>query len=317
MDIGLEAQLLHNRIAITADYYTEKTSNLLSSLDLPYSNGFTSYVENIGELQQKGFEVTARVTILQHNCNCKNQFMWSVTGNIAHNQDKIVKLSEALKAANEKLALQYDYSSNTPNRIIREGASQNTIYAVRSLGIDPSTGKELFLNRFGEVTYTWNAADRVDVGVSQPKYRGNVSTMFRYGGFTFNASFGYRFGGQLYNQTLIDKIEDANKWLNVDQRVFTDRWQKPGDHAAFRGLNETGVVNPSSRFVQNESTFTCQNMNLSYDVTNRALLNRLRLKALQFSANTGELFYISTVRQERGLDYPYTRQVSFLVYATF
>jgi hypothetical protein len=74
---------------------------------------------------------------------------------------------------------------------------------------------------------------------------------------------------------------------------------------------------PSSRFVQNESTFTCQNMNLSYDVTNRAFLKRIRMQALQLSANTGETFYFSTVRQERGLEYPYTRQVSFFVYATF
>ncbi len=172
----------------------------------------------------------ARVTILR---NDRHRLMWSVTGNIAHNEDKIVELSEALKAANEKLALQYDYTVNTPNKIIRVGASQNTIYAVPSLGIDPSTGKELFLNRFGEVTYTWNAADRVNVGLSQPKYRGNFSTLFRYEGFTLNASFGYRFGGQIYNETLINKIEEADRWLNVDSRVYTDRWQKPGDKVSF------------------------------------------------------------------------------------
>ncbi len=125
---------------------------------------------------------------------------------------------------------------------------------VPSLGIDPSTGREIYLNRFGEVTYTWNAADRINAGLSQPKYRGNFSTMFRYGGFTLNASFGYRFGGQIYNQTLIDKIENADRWLNVDSRVFTDRWQKPGDHSAFRGLNDKTKISPSSRFVQNEST---------------------------------------------------------------
>ncbi len=60
--------------------------------------------------------------------------MWSVTGNIAHNQDKIVQLSQALKAANEKLALQTDYTTNLPNKIIREGASQNTIYASAFTG---------------------------------------------------------------------------------------------------------------------------------------------------------------------------------------
>jgi TonB-linked SusC/RagA family outer membrane protein len=314
LDIGLEAGFLEDRIFIQADYYRENTSNLLSAIELPYSNGFTNYVENIGELEQRGWELTARITILR---NDRSRLLWSVTGNIAHNQDKIVKLSDALKAANEKLALQYDYTANTPNKIIREGASQNTIYAVPSLGIDPSTGRELFLNKLGEVTYTWNAADRVDVGLSQPRYRGNFSTLLRYGGFTFNASFAYRFGGQIYNQTLIDKVEEADKWLNVDQRVYTDRWQKPGDKAAFRGLNELGQVNPSSRFVQNESTLYCQNMNLAYDVTSRTVLKTIGMKTLQLSANTGELFYLSTVRQERGLSYPFTRQVSFLLFATF
>jgi TonB-linked SusC/RagA family outer membrane protein len=314
MDIGLETGLFNDRIYIQADYYKEKTSNLLSSIELPYSNGFTDYVENIGRLEQKGWEITARVTILRNN---HSRLLWSVTGNIAHNEDRIVKLSEALKAANEKLAVQYDYTSNAPNKIIREGASQNTIYAVPSLGIDPSTGKELFLNKLGQVTYTWAAIDRVNVGNSQPKYRGNFSTLLRYGGFTLNASFGYRFGGQLYNQTLIDKIEDADRWFNVDERVYKDRWQKPGDHAAFRGLNETGVIEPSSRFVQNESTLTCQNINLSYDVTSAALLRKIRMKALNVSVNSGEVFYLSTVRQERGLDYPFTRQLGFFLYATF
>jgi TonB-linked SusC/RagA family outer membrane protein len=314
VDVGLETQLFHDRIYIQADYYKEKTSNLLSSIELPYSNGFTDYVENIGQLEQKGWEVTARVTIFR---NDRNRLLWSVTGNIAHNQDKIVKLSEALKAANEKLALQYDYTTNLPNRVIREGASQNTIYAVPSLGIDPSTGKEIYLNRLGEVTYTWNAADRINVGVSQPKYRGNFSTLFRYGGFTLNASFGYRFGGQIYNQTLIDKIENADRWLNVDERVFKDRWQKPGDIVAFRGLNETLKINPSSRYVQDESTLICQNLNLSYEVTDRNLLKKMRMKALNVAVNSGEVFYLSTVRQERGLDYPFTRQIGFFLYGTF
>lgn len=314
LDLGLEGQFFNDRLMLQLDYYREKTSNLLSSIELPYSNGFPDYVENIGELEQTGWELMARVTILRNDVH---RLLWSVTGNIAHNQDKVVKLSEAMKAANEKLALQYDFLSNAPNKIIREGESQNIIYAVPSLGIDPSTGREIYLNRFGEVTYTWAAADRVNVGLSQPKYRGNFSTLFRYGGFSMNASFSYRFGGQLYNQTLIDKIENADRYFNVDARVYYDRWQKPGDIVAFRGLNETSRIDPSSRFVQDESTLTCQNMSLTYDVTNRSWLQNMHLQALSVTANTGELFYISTVRQERGLDYPFTRQFGFSLYATF
>lgn len=309
---GLEVELFRSRLILQADVYRENTSNLLSSLELPYSNGFTDYIENIGKLKQVGWEMMASVMLIR---NDQRRINWSVTGNIAYNRDEIVQLSQAMRAANDKLANVTSFS--TPNKIIRQGASQNTIYAVPSLGIDPSTGKELFLNSKGEVTYSWNAADRVAVGLSQPKYRGNFSTLFRYGGLAVNASFGFRFGGQIYNQTLIDKIENANRFFNVDERVFTDRWQKPGDKAAFRGLNETLRIYPSSRFVQDESTLTCQNVNLSYDVVNRAWLQHIGMKSLTFTANTGELFYLSTVRQERGLDYPFTRQVSMSVFATF
>jgi TonB-linked SusC/RagA family outer membrane protein len=314
-DVGLEMDLFNRRVTFQADVYSEKTSNLLSALDLPYSNGFTSYNENIGELKTRGFELMTSVWLIRSDAR---RFSWSITANLVHNDDKIVKLSEAMKAANERLALVTSGTvAYSPNKIIREGASQNTIYAVRSLGIDPSTGKELYLNKNGEVTYTWNANDRVAVGVDQPKYRGNFSTAFRYGSFTTSVSFGYRFGGQIYNQTLIDKVENADRQLNVDARVFTDRWKKPGDVTFFRGINETLPVYASSRFVENESTLTCQNVNLSYEVNNQKFLRRLGLQSLTITGNTGELFYISTVHQERGTDYPFTRQFSMTLYAAF
>jgi TonB-linked SusC/RagA family outer membrane protein len=140
-NLGFELDLANRRVMIVADMYTKTTSNLLSSLELPYSNGFTEYIENIGRVDNRGFEVRATVWLWNDE---QRRVSWSMTGNLAHNRDKIVKLSEAMKAANERLALQ---SGASPNKIIREGDSQNTIYVVRSLGIDPSTGKELFLNR--------------------------------------------------------------------------------------------------------------------------------------------------------------------------
>ncbi|MEJ2882474.1 SusC/RagA family TonB-linked outer membrane protein [Pedobacter sp. GR22-6] len=314
-NLGLELALFKSRVTLEADVYLEKTSNLLSSLELPYSNGFTSYNENIGQLETRGFELRATTMLIKNDAR---GISWSLTGNLVHNRDKIVKLSEAMKAANEKLALQTAGDvAYSPNKIIREGTSQNTIYVVRSLGIDPSTGKELYLNKEGEVTYMWNARDRVAAGLDQPKFRGNFSTAFYYKSFSVGASFGYRFGGQLYNQTLIDKIENADRLFNVDERVYLERWKQPGDKTFFRGLNETLPVYASSRFVQDERTLTLQNVNLSYDVRNQKFLSRLGLQSLSVVGNTGELFYVSSVRQERGLDYPFTRQFSLSIYAAF
>jgi TonB-linked SusC/RagA family outer membrane protein len=303
-NLGVEIELFHSRLLLEADVYKDKTSNLLSSLELPYSNGFTDYIENIGNVEAQGYELRATVWAVR---DTKHKIYWSVTGNLIYGTDKIVRLSEAMKAANERLAQAY---GSYPNRIFREGSSQSTIYVVPSLGIDPSTGKELFLNKDGEVTYTWRAGDRVAAGIGLPKYKGSFSTLFRYGNISFNTSFGFRLGGQLYNQTLVDKVENANRLMNVDERVFNDRWKQPGDKTFFRGINEVLPVNYSSRFVQDESTLICQNINISYDLYNKEWMSRLGIQSLRLSGNTGELFYLSTVRQERGLGYPFSRQFS-------
>lgn len=308
---GLEVEFLKRRFRITGDIYRKSTSNLLSALDLPYSNGFTSYNENIGSLQEDGFELSASAWIIPQS---KAAWSWSVTANVAHNIDRITKLSQAMKEANAKLISQ---GSRSPNKIFMEGASQNTIYVVRSLGIDPSNGKELFLTDKNEITYDWLAKYRVAAGISTPKYRGNFSTLVRYKTFTFNASFGFRAGGQLYNSTLMEKVEFADKYFNVDSRVLYGRWAKPGDQTPFKGLNDNLYNNGSSRFVQNETTLFLQNVTVNYDFVNPQWLQRAKIRTLSIGANTGELFYWSTVRQERGTGYPFTRQVSFNVSVLF
>ncbi|MFC4672675.1 SusC/RagA family TonB-linked outer membrane protein [Dysgonomonas termitidis] len=304
-NLGLETDIFNSRLRLEADIYKEKTSNLLSDLELPYSNGFSTYTENVGNLESRGFELSATVFLIQ---DLKRGMSWSVRGMVAHDKDKIVKLSEAMKAANEKLAL---LGGSSPNKILREGDSPSTIYVVQSLGIDPSTGRELYLTKEGEVTYTWNARDRIAVGNSRPKYRGSFSSMFRYKDFTLNVSFGYQWGGQLYNQTLRDKVEVTNKLMNVDERVFTDRWKQPGDEVFFRGINDYDYTmsEATSRFVQNENTLICQNATLMYEIRAKKWLDMLGVQNMQVSASTGELFYISSVKRERGTNYPFTRQL--------
>ena len=123
-----------------------------------------------------------------------------------------MEVSEALQDAQKDL--EADQGAN-PNMLYKTGYSTNTIWVVRSLGIDPSTGRELYLDRFGEPTFTWDSRDLTACGVAEPKYQGNLSTMFRYKGFSANLSFGYRFGGQLYNSTLIEKVENTDFRENV------------------------------------------------------------------------------------------------------
>ena len=310
-NVGFEAGFFNDRVSIDMDFYMDKTSSLLSALELPYSNGFESYTENIGAVENKGFELKASVWLIR---DTGKRFMWSVTGSLAHNKDKITKLSEAMKAANEKLA---QMVASSPNRILREGDSQDAIYAVPSLGIDPSSGEEIFLKKNGEVSKLWRADDRVYCGVAHPKYKGNINTMFRYKDLAVNMSFGYQWGGQVYNQTLIDRVENANKRFNVDDRVFKDRWQQPGDQAFFKGVNVVTASNYSSRFVQDETAFWCQSMNISYEWRNQDWLRYLGASVISLTAGTGELFYLSTIKRERGLSYPFSRQYNMSLSVIF
>ncbi len=310
-DIGLEAQLLKNRIAFTFDYYIGTTKDLVSSINLPPSNGFSSYVENIGTMKNTGFE--SKLTLFPYR-DLQKGIAWSVTGVVFRNSNKIIDISQALIDAQ---AVINKTGGSNPNIQYQVGYSTNTIWVVPSLGIDPSTGKELYLDLAGNPTYTWSSLNLRACGNTEPKYQGNFSTMFRYKTFSANLTFGYRYGGQQYNRTLIDKVENANYQYNVDSRVYDNRWQNPGDMAGFKGLMVTTVTQMTSRFVQDEKTLNCQNINVQYDLRSAYLKKNLGLELLTFSSSMADLFYISTVKRERGTSYPFSHNISFSLSATF
>jgi TonB-linked SusC/RagA family outer membrane protein len=307
-NIGCNATFI-NKINLNANVYYKVTSNLLSQMDIPLANGFSSYMENIGEVENRGFEIRTSVNLIK-----KANLFWSVTGSLAYNKNKIVKLSEAIKKQNKKIVEQ---EGSNPNRLLFEGDPINALYVVPSLGIDPSTGKEVFVKKNGENTYVWDARDRVYVGENASKFRGNLSTLLKYRNLEMNISFGFYFGGVTYNSTLIDKVENADKRYNVDRRVYEDRWMKPGDITFFKGIKETGSTRYSSRFVQDRIEFSCQNINLTYRLENDWVKKKMGLNILEFTCNMGDIFYFSAVKRERGTFYPFSHKITFSIRATF
>lgn len=310
-DVGLEAGLFNNRLKLVADVYINKTNNLLSEMNLPLTNGFSSYKDNVGIVKNNGVELSLSGYLIR---NTGKNMIWSLSGSFIYEKNEIVKISEALKVANQELELA---GGTNPNFMYREGEALRTIYVVPSLGIDPSTGKEMFINRFGEVTYDWDARDKVACGVSDPKYRGNINTMFTYRDLSLNLSFGYRLGGYQYNQTLIDRVENADLHYNVDRRVYEDRWMKPGDHTFFKDIKDTGVTQMSSRFVQKENTLECQSIQLKYDFSQQWVKQHLGTQYLSLAFSTDNLFRVSSIKQERGIMYPFSRRYTLSLSATF
>ena len=240
--------------------------------------------------------------------NTSKEMMWSVTAKIAYNRNKITKLSKALKQQTEEANRQNVEMVN----LLYEGHSTTSIYAVPSLGIDPSCGEEIFLDKDNLRTYTWNANSRRLVGDTEPKYRGNISSLFSWKDFTLNMSFAYHWGGQQYNSTIRDRVEVSRSqvFYNVDKRVYTERWAKPGDVVPYKKIGDLPSL-WSSRFVQDDNMFSLQSVNLSYRWHNDWVRKHMRMQSIVFTANMNDVFYISTIKRERGTTYPFARQLSF------
>lgn len=310
-NVGLEGDFFNSRLLVTSDFYIETTNGLISSVDLPASNGFSRYIDNIGKLENKGMELKVTYHIVPFNP--KRGFAWSVMGSVFHNRNKIIQISQALKDAQKDIETAVNTS---PDRLYKEGYSSNTIWVVPSLGIDPSTGKEIYIDNEGNPTLTWSSMYLKASGIGEPKYRGAVNTTVRYKFFSMTFSLAYRTGGQVYNSTLIEKVETGNYQYNMDSRVFESRWKQPGDKAAFKGLLVTIPTYKTSRFVQNESSLQMQNVNFQYDFK-QPFVRKMGLQNFSIAGDVAEAFFISTIRRERGTSYPFAQKFSLTLNAVF
>jgi putative outer membrane protein, probably involved in nutrient binding len=303
MSLGVDVGVWKNRINLSFNYYNNISRQLLTNYDLAPSTGFESQMINAGELQNAGFDATLNIIALQ---NLRKQFYWTVAVGMNHNRNKIRKISDYLRKMNEEQLK----SKSAPLPVYQEGKSTTTYYTVRSLGIDPMTGQEVFLTRDGERTFKWDAVDKVPVGDTTPKVSGTISSSVNWKDFSCTLGFTYKWGGIVYNQTLVDKIENSNIAYNLDKRAAQDRWRKPGDVAKYKMIDLNGSQTPASdRFIMKDNELRMASINLGYRFkqSEYKLLKRLNVDVLSLNFTTNDLFRLSTVKMERGLGYPFSR----------
>jgi TonB-linked SusC/RagA family outer membrane protein len=312
-NIGLDLGLLHNRLQVNADYYADYTDKFLADFNLPLSTGFQTYKGNLGAIRSRGAELRASYQVIQPQTN--RDFGLMLMGNIGTNSSIIDQISEELKKQNETLIGLS--STRAPFARYEEGASLDAIWVVPSLGIDPATGQELYQKIDGSITYIWDAKDMISAGVSTPKYRGTLGFNLSYQGFQFNAYLTYRYGSQLFNQTLLDRIENVDLVDNADKRVLTERWQQPGDQTFFKSISIAGSnTNASSRFLQGDNSLDMTSASLLYRFSD-ARIKRLGLRNLTMGFYMNDVFRISSIQVERGLDYPFARNFSLSLQTSF
>ena len=292
-----------NRVNVSVNYYDNITKELLTSYDLAPSTGYSTMVMNAGELQNRGFDASLNIIALQ---NLRKEFFWTISANANHNKNKIRKLSEYLKKVNEAQMS----SASAPLPQYQEGQSTTTLYVVRSLGVDPVTGKEVYLKRDGTKTFVWDANDKVPVGNTNPKISGTLATSINWKDLSCSLGFTYKYGGIVYNQTLVDKIENQNVAYNLDRRAGEGRWEEPGDVTSYVGFSPTGAGTPAStRFIMKDNEIRFATINVGYRLKGDKyrFLRFANIDVMALNFTTNDIARISRIRMERGLDYPFAR----------
>lgn len=314
-NVSLDFSILNNFLSGKVEYYQEYTKNTLLDFSIAPSTGFESMKNNLGKISNKGYEATIRIMPYS---NVSKQAYWNISFTGAHNASRIEEISNAMKARNE-YTRQYVFDKPLPQ--YENGYSQSMIWGVQSMGIDPSTGYELFMNRDGSTTYNYNVNEQIPLGDTEPTLQGSISTSFGYKGLGINLATRYSFGGAIYNQTLVDKIENADLYKNVDRRALTERWKTPGDVAKYKALNSdiNTTTRPSSRFVMNNNEFMMSSINVSYQMngTDNKWIKSLGLSSASIALYFEEMFRFSNIEMERGVDYPFAQKISLSLNLTF
>ena len=166
------------------------------------------------------------------------------------------------------------------------------------------------------VENVWDPKESVVCGDTEPKVTGAFGTNITWKQLNLNMNFSYRLGGQVYNQTLINRVENADPRDNVDRRVLEQRWQKPGDHTFYKDINDKSTTPASSRFIQDENVLQLGSLSLSYDLK-KEWLKPIGFDMVRLTAMMNDVFRLSTVKRERGISYPFARSMSLGVMVQF
>nr|WP_199077320.1 SusC/RagA family TonB-linked outer membrane protein [Pedobacter sp. ASV19] len=317
-NIGLSLGLLKGRLNAGLELYQETTDNLILPLDVAPSTGFINYQDNLGGTKNQGYELSISAPLIK---DAKRNIFWTVSFNTGQNSNVITRLSPAIEAINKANNSTTDptISQKSPLPRFEVGESTSRIWAVPSLGIDPATGKEVFVKLDGSRTFIWDATDKRPVGDAISKFKGGFSSNFNYKGFVLNFNLTYQYGGDMYNQTLVDKVENVDLSAgNADVRVLTDRWKQPGDHSSFKSLVSAGgsfalqQTNVTSRFVQKNNFLDVSSITVGYNFPgNLRWVKAAHLSAPRLMITQNNLVRFATIRTERGTGYPFSRSFSF------
>lgn len=261
LNIGLDLGFFKDRLKITAEYYNKKTKDLIYNLPLSPSQGLTSYVDNIGDLVNKGFEFSVNADIFRGD---RDQFNWTLGFNLSTLKNEITKL--------------YGGTVNGNTTTIREGEGVRTFYLRKWAGVDPANGDPLwYVNGVdGETTNDYNKARQAVQGSFLSNVFGGANTTLSYKGFALDLQFTYGFGGKIYDNWSNYTYSDGQYSINYPGYgdVMGNYWTPTNTNAAnpkpVYGGNKLSN-SPSTRYLYKGDFIRLSNARFGYTFDSKFL----------------------------------------------
>lgn len=251
-NVGLDFGFFGNRLTGSMAYFNELRSDFIFNQQLaPEAGGFTTIV-NAGEIKTEGFELELNYDVIR-----SKNFDLSVYGNVTNLKYKINELADG----NNSLIMSDSYES----MIHVEGGKPYQFYLVRHAGVDANTGKDLYLDKDGNVTDVYDGGDAVATNKTPlPTLMGGFGLNAKIYGFDINADFTYSAGGYMYNNTYAYLTDPTS----LDNHVVeaADYWKQAGDNASFALPNTTGPEY-STKYLEKSDYIAFRSLSLGYNFT--------------------------------------------------
>lgn len=272
-DLGTDFGFFNGRLDGTLDFYRKETNNLLVNVNVPSTSGFLTQTENLGRLENKGFEFGLNYQIFT------GKFKWNTGGNFSLNRNKVLDIGG-----------QVIIGGSGVNRAV-EGQPLGVFYTAEFAGADPANGDALYYtntlksdgSRDRTTTNNYNNAQLVPVGNPNPKYLYGFSNDFKLGGLELNVLIQGVHGNQIYNGGGQYMSSNASNYFDNQTIDQLDSWKKPGDITQVpeaRLFNPNGY-NPSSRYLSSGSYLRFKTVSLSYSLP-KSLLSKGKIQSVKF-----------------------------------
>ena len=307
--LGLDASIFNNRARLAVDYYEKNTDNILYQVPITGLTGVTTIWQNIGEMENKGIEVSVGGDIIRNQ-----DLTWSLDLNLGHNVNKLTKLYKTKNSNGEYVVRPIIVDdglgiAGSAQRMLEPGRPVDTYYLKEWAGVNPDDGLPLWykvdrdadgneLSR--ETTSNYSQATFEKTGKVSPNLFGGFSTALTYKKFDFNAVFGYALGGKIYNYSRQEYDSDGTYTDRNQMRLRPEwnRWEKPGDiatHPVAKYNNQDKGNATSTRYLENNDFLKLRSLTVGYNID----LSQFKVDNLRISLSGENLF---TITKYSGVD---------------